>query len=676
MREYLKNIKIISITALLGLPLVGCSTVPVVVQQGDTAEVNFTCRLPDGSLAVTTRPNADVAGEKKSPLYLPRIGPETVAVKAVETVRQPGLQGVKDFELIVLDLLGPRSIGATTGERRSLELVTPRYNGLPKNEEYISIARIRHYPKVIRMTPEEYTGRTGVKAEVGQPYSLDLAFPGKVSEVAEKEVVIRVSAQAGATVATAFGSGIVRENDSEYSYSIDAVKGTLVRTAGMVGRIVDVREDSIGLDYGHPFGGEPLQCDVTVKSVEAAAQAAAPAPVAAPAAAPAVSPTAARKELLNSMLADALANGTEAGATIENFDKDFASREAKSAQAPAVVGDLATVNYQATLEDGSLFYTTRKEVAENPALKKVTWYAAQSGYAPEAVPVGKAALLPGIGEALIGMKAGESKRLTLTPEQAFGQPDPGKRKEIPLMVTLPKVFTLPAEEYVKRAESFPVVGKELQLTPYFSAKVIAVREREVEMEFQAEDGKSYVEPFGTTNVKMGSKEIVTTLTPVIGASFPLQEGSGIIIASDGKTFSVDQNNPLAGKTVTIDLELTALTPAATLSTAELPWLADHDAGLAAAKKEGKPAVLVLHAEWCSFCKKLFSETMPDPRITALRNSFTWIKVNSDKLTDYKKLYGQDGYPMIVLFKADGTIVQKLDGYQEAAQLRSALLEVM
>ena len=675
MREYLNNIRVISISALIGLPLMACSVAPVVIQPGDTVEMGFTCRLPGGSVAVTTRPDAEIAAETKSPLYLQRIGPETLSLQAVETVRKPGLEGVKDFELVVLDLLAPQLVGVKAGERRTIELAAARYAGLPKNEEYISIARIRHYPKVVRMTPEEYAARTGVKAEAGQPYSLDPAFPGKISAVTDKEVVIHVSAQAGATVATPFGSGVVRESDSEYSYSIAALKGTLVRTDNMVGRIVEVRDDSIGLDYGHPFGGEPLQCDVTVKSVEAAIQVAAPAPVATPAPLPTAAPPAAGNELLNSMLAEALAHETEAGATINNLDKELAAREAKSAQVPAASGDLATVNYQAMLEDGSLFYTTRKEIADNPALKKVTWYAPGS-YAAEAVTVGKAALLPGIGEALVGMKQGESKRLTLTPEQAYGQPDPARRQEIPLTVTVPSVISLPAEEYVKRAGSFPVVDKELQLTPYFAAKVTAVREREVEMEFQVEDGKSFVEPFGTTSVQKSDKEIITTLTPVIGASFPLREGSGIIVASDGKTFSVDQNHPLAGKTVVIDLELTALTPAAALPGGDLPWQEDHDAALAQAKKEGKPAVLVLHADWCSFCKKLFSQTMPDPRVSALRDKFTWIKVNSDKLTEYKKIYGQEGYPMIVLFKADGSIAQKLDGYQEAAQLRAALQEVL
>ena len=678
---------------LLVAALSGCSSTPIVVRSGDQVEMSFTCRLPGGELAVTTLPELDVAREVKSPLYLQRLGPETVSMPAIQALATPGLKGVKDFELSAMDYLAPHAIGAVVGEQKSVVLSAPRYTGLPKNEEYISIARIRNYPKVVRMKPEEYIAQTGQKAEVGQRYAIDPAIPGSVSEVSDKEVVIRFTAQAGTRVRTPFGKGVIRENDSEYSYSIDAVKGTLVRTAEMVGRIVDVDENSIGLDYGHPFGGETLLCEMTVKSIEKPAPVISPDVQAAPAAATnTTQPSPGKEEMLKKMLSDALAKGTKGSATIEDFDKELIAREAatatdadskistgaSSAQSltPAAKGDLATVDYQAMLEDGSIFFTTRKEVAGNPAWKMVPWYVAPDSYKPETITAGKPALLPAVGEAVIGMKLGENKRLTLTPEQAFGQPDPQKRTQFPLAITLPRVVILPADEYVKRSGTFPQKGHELQLTPYFPARVTEVREKDVVMEFQVEDGKAFSEPFGTTIVKKTENEIITNLTPVIGSSFPLQEGTGIIISSDGKTFTVDQNHPLAGKTIIIDLTLSGLTRAADIPAGDLPWQQEHDAGLARAKADGKPAVLVLHADWCGYCKKLFSETMPDPRISSLRDRFTWIKVNSDKLADIKKLYGQEGYPMIVLFRADGTLARKLDGYQEAAVLRAALQEVM
>jgi FKBP-type peptidyl-prolyl cis-trans isomerase 2 len=666
MREYLKNIKIISITALLGLPLVGCSTVPVVVQPGDKVELSFTCRLPNGELAATTRPDSTITGETKAPLYLTRQGSDdTVAVTAGPVAPTQQKQDRQPFEQEIIARLAPKIAGLKTGEQVHWEITADRYPVMKANDRQVKMSLVRKRNKKAHMSIDEYTATTGSSPEVGQELMSEELVRGKISEINDKEITISFVPSDAKEWVIPFGPVSMREFDDHYEFDIAAEKGRLVRTGPMVGQIIEVDKNlmSMTIDYGHPFAGEKLNCDVTVVSVThqeqketSANKAAAPPQAPAEAAAPPVDPQ--------------IAAQLDAG-----LRKINAAKQAESA-VPSVNGDLATVNYTAMLEDGSVFYTTRKAVADDPAVKKAPWFSAPKDFSGETVPVGKAALMPGIGDALAGMTVGATKRLTLPPEQAFGPNDPQKIQSLPLVRTMSRTITVPAEEYVKRFGSFPVVGQEIPLTPYFPAKITAVREREVDLLLMAENGQIYDEPFGSTEITVDDTTITTTLKPVIGSIFPMQNSNGIITASDAATFTVDMNNPLAGKTVTIDLELTGLTPAATLSSAELPWLEDHDAALAVAKKEGKPALLVLHADWCSFCKKLFSETMPDPRISALRDKFTWIKVNSDKLTEYKKLYGQEGYPMIVLFKADGTIVQKLDGYQEAARLRAALLEVM
>jgi FKBP-type peptidyl-prolyl cis-trans isomerase 2 len=115
------------------------------------------------------------------------------------------------------------------------------------------------------MTGSEYKARTGKEAAVGQEVSLDPAIPGKVASVSENEVLIRYFVQPGSVVDTPFGKGTIRENEKNYEIVIDAAAGNLVRTGGLVGRISEVRNDSIVLDYGHPFGGETLACDVRVE---------------------------------------------------------------------------------------------------------------------------------------------------------------------------------------------------------------------------------------------------------------------------------------------------------------------------------------------------------------------------------------------------------------------------
>ena len=63
---------------------------------------------------------------------------------------------------------------------------------------------------------------------------------------------------------------------------------------------------------------------------------------------------------------------------------------------------------------------------------------------------------------------------------------------------------------------------------------------------------------------------------------------------------MDTNNPLAGKNIVVDLEVVSLTKAAPQ---QIDWIENQEAGLAKAKKEGKPVFLLLYADWCGWCKK-------------------------------------------------------------------------
>jgi thiol:disulfide interchange protein len=149
-------------------------------------------------------------------------------------------------------------------------------------------------------------------------------------------------------------------------------------------------------------------------------------------------------------------------------------------------------------------------------------------------------------------------------------------------------------------------------------------------------------------------------------------GEGVITGTDGKTFTVDFNSPLAGKAVVLDMEVISVIPASALQSMEIRWREDHEEGLGEAKRDGKPAVLVLYADWCSWCKRFFNESVQDPRIRVLQDRLVWIKLNSDKKEEYRERYQQKGFPLILLLQPDGTVARKIDGFADAAALREAL----
>ena len=81
-------------------------------------------------------------------------------------------------------------------------------------------------------------------------------------------------------------------------------------------------------------------------------------------------------------------------------------------------GDDVTIEYTGRLPDGTVFDTTRREVAEEAGLA-----AEQPGrdYGPMTIPVGEGRVIEGLEAGLQGLEAGDEETMTLTPEEAYGE---------------------------------------------------------------------------------------------------------------------------------------------------------------------------------------------------------------------------------------------------------------
>lgn len=334
-------------------------------------------------------------------------------------------------------------------------------------------------------------------------------------------------------------------------------------------------------------------------------------------------------------------------------------------------GDLVAAKYTLTLENGSLVRTTFAEVAADPSQPKAEAYEAPKGFVPEEVVAGDNSSVPGLAEAVLGLPPGGRRDVVVPAEKGYGPSDPAKIAHIRRVKRVPKTFRLPAAEYVKQFGTFPAVGKEVALGPYLMARVAAVTETEAELTPLASEGR-VEEPFGSVETRMKGEQVVIRLIPRIGATFAGPGAEGRITGADNDAFTVDFNHPLAGKALKLHVEVASLTKASQLENVRIAWYEDHDRGLDEAKRIRKPAVLVLYAGWCGWCKKFLGETVLDPRIRMLNDKFVWVKVNSDQEKKYHELYRQAGFPTIVLLNPDGTVVRKLDGYRDASNFQGEL----
>lgn len=133
------------------------------------------------------------------------------------------------------------------------------------------------------------------------------------------------------------------------------------------------------------------------------------------------------------------------------------------------------------------------------------------------------------------------------------------------------------------------------------------------------------------------------------------------------------------------------------------WL-KFDAALQAASAGDKHIMVDVYTDWCGWCKKLDRETYADPAVKqVLAESYISSKVKGDsdgplnvksqpKVEDGKTLiqfvpsdqaqitekqlaraqFRVTGYPTILFFAADGRMITKLSGYQNAETFKNIL----
>ncbi len=391
---------------LMALALSGCASAEnvQVIRPGDKVGIHFTCRQKSGEIAASTYKDINDSPLPKSPMFMKRTIGDPVVITAGTEETNLRETKLKSFEETIMTKMAGAVLGMRPGEKTTLDLTAERPANLPPKEQFIKIVRVRKHLKEMKMPLAKFKALAKRDPVVGQVFTIDPALPGKVVNVTGDEVLLSF-APTEKEVNLPFGRGIIREKGDHYEIDIQAVKGTLVRTGGLVGRISDVDADSITLDYGDPFGGEVLNCDVKVESVQPG----------------------------NKKAADAGKIDKDVPQALNNAPGKAAMEGGRGSVPAGTIerGDLVMVDYTAALEDGAIFSTTMENTAKDLARKKVSWFREPAHYSAEEIVAGKEELVPGLGDAVLGLGAGAKKQIRLTPDKAFGLPDPKKQVQLP-----------------------------------------------------------------------------------------------------------------------------------------------------------------------------------------------------------------------------------------------------
>ncbi|MBN1105202.1 MAG: FKBP-type peptidyl-prolyl cis-trans isomerase [Deltaproteobacteria bacterium] len=668
---------LLAVSALLA----GCAATreAKVIKPGDLMQVHYTCRLKDGRIVDTTSEDkARDEKQEKSRLFKPsRQGYQPILMQAGGLVAgAPEDDRQKGFKDHIAVLLAERVVGLSTGKATSLELKGDLMSSLKDEDRYLQLARIWRYPKGETVAKKQYEETLGKAPEIGHEIPWRPPFTARVVDVTEHFVKLKISVPPDTDMETPFGTGKIRDAGVRWEVDIDAREGTLVRSGSLLGRIVEVGEKTFKVDFGYPFGNEPLLCEVMAEpaskhQVGKLAQTSSQkggrkAKHKRSGDAPSDTPDRKEAPKRSAMLKEEAAVELTGKGTV-------GSQTGKSEPLKVETGDLVEVDYEATLDDGTLVQTTRREAFDDPAAKKHAWSRQPQVFGPIEIIAGERTVFPGLGDAVAGMTRGEKKEVPLVPDMAFGPKDPKRIVKFDSIKRFPKIGFVNAKEYTQRFGTFPVKGKEVQFTPYFKSRVIEVTENHVKLKALARHGERVKNDFGGyTETRIEGDEVLLQLIPEIGAPFEMEGKRGVIKAYDDKTFTVDYNHPLAGEPVVLEVEVLSVIKASELKAVKLPWLEDHDQGVERARLEGKPAFLLLYAAWCSWSKKIMNESLEDPRLKMMKDQFVWVKVNSDEHKDIHELYEQKGFPLVVVLNPKGEVIKKIDGYRDGGALAREL----
>lgn len=259
-------------------------------------------------------------------------------------------------------------------------------------------------------------------------------------------------------------------------------------------------------------------------------------------------------------------------------------------QETVTIGDKVYVDYTGTLVDGTVFDTSIESVA-----KENNMFMAGRQYKPLQFTVGNGEVVQGFDKGVIGMEAGETRTLTISPELGYGLSNPDSikaylREEV-VPTKLPRTIEINHEQFEQSFGDAHEVGnivtvpgtnlsltvKEVstkillsynfevgeilpsQGTPW-NQTVIAIDETNVTVAYGVEKGDIIQFPnteWNTTVLDVTADNITIKHNEIPDTE--IQTMYGVIKVSFNETsIIIDQNHELAGKTLIFDVTLKSI----------------------------------------------------------------------------------------------------------------------
>jgi FKBP-type peptidyl-prolyl cis-trans isomerase 2 len=159
-------------------------------------------------------------------------------------------------------------LGSKIGEERTITLSPKDAFGEVDPSLVASYPRHWEFQMVEKVPLETYIRAIREEPVVGELVNLTAYWPTEITNVTNDTVILTHQPTNGSIVNTLFGPAEVTTNETAISmWLIPEVNTTVFTRFGDMGRIIDVNESFITVDFNHPLAGKTLVFKVKVEKI-------------------------------------------------------------------------------------------------------------------------------------------------------------------------------------------------------------------------------------------------------------------------------------------------------------------------------------------------------------------------------------------------------------------------
>lgn len=357
---------------------------------------------------------------------------------------------------------------------------------------------------------------------------------------------------------------------------------------------------------------------------------------------------------------------------------------------PPETGERVAIDYTCRLMDGTVAATTLAEIGNLEDIPKSEIFKPLNVYRPTIVTVPESPLqvtidyfgsfeekiIQHLTRKTIGLPLHEKHTFVLNGAVPFNVPDKERYLKLTRDRTIDRYRVATLEEYLRQKDQKPIPGQIAHEDDNFITTVKSVEDDKVTLYYTAKPDAHAKNAYGIEHFVNENEEKIKVRLDVEKDSL-VRTGPlvGKIIEVTDSQFTIDYGHHFAFESLSCEMEAKPITDLGE-ATGTMSWITDYDQGLSQAKREQKPILLMLYADWCDYCHKMFTEVLQDEQITPLQNSLVWMRINSDVQERYMKQFSQKLFPTLIVLDSSGKELKKLEGFHSVTDLKRELESIL